>query len=184
MLLLALLAAAVVLVSTGALTLDTGWGRRVRALGPSRCRSRPPRDVFDVAAVPYASASPPRAVREKVSVVERAEGMVVAAHRTKAGLVTAVTVEAETLERPLRIGFGLLRGPVPHVVEEFVLGEQSGTTTLAYRGQLGSDFWWPGSLWGRVVARRWERAVAASLAQIAAAAEERSGRRPERVPEP
>ena len=116
-----------------------------------------------MAAVPYASASPPRAVREKVSVVERAEGMVVAAHRTKAGLVTAVTVEAETLERPLRIGFRLLRGPVPHVVEEFVLGEQSGTTTLAYRGQ---------------------RAVAASLAQIAAAAEERSGRRPERVPEP
>ena len=164
MLLLALLAAAVVLVSTGALTLDTGWGRRVRALGPLRVQIAAPRDVvFDVAAVPHASASPPRAIREKVSVVERAEGMVVAAHRTKAGLVTAVTVEAETLERPLRIGFRLLRGPVPHVVEEFVLGEQSGTTTLAYRGQ---------------------RAVAASLAQIAAAAEERSGRRPERVPEP
>ena len=99
-------------------------------------------------------------------------------------LVSAGALTLDTLGRPLRLGFRLLRGPVPHVVEELVLDEASGTTTLAYRGQLGSDVWWPGPLWGRVVARRWERAEAASLAQIAAVAEERSGRRAERVPEP
>lgn len=170
-----------VLVSTGALTLDTGRGRRMRPLGPLTVRIDAPREaVFDAAAVPYASAVPPRAVRDKVTVLERAEGMVVAAHRTKAGLVTSVTVEAVTLERPHRIGFRLLRGPVPYVVEEFVLTETDGGTELAYRGELGTDFWWPGALWGRIVAGHWVRTVAASLEGIKKAAEDVAQRRAQR----
>ena len=177
----ALLAVAATLVSTGALPLDTGWGRRVRSLGPLVVHIEAPREiVFDVAAAPYASANPPRALREKVTVLERGEGMVVAAHRTKAALVTSVTVESVTLERPGRIGFRLLRGPVPHVVEHFELRERDGGTELAYAGELGSDFWWPGSLWGRIVAGHWERAVDKSLQQIKDSAEQVAQRRASR----
>ena len=56
------------LVATSALTLDTGWGRRLRPLGPLLVRIDAPREVvFDVAAAPYLSASPPRALRAKVT---------------------------------------------------------------------------------------------------------------------
>jgi hypothetical protein len=179
--LVALLAVAATLVTTGALTLDTGWGRRVRGLGPFVVHIAASREiVFDVAATPYASANPPRALREKVTVLERGEGMVVAAHRTKATLVTSVTVESVTLERPERIGFRLLRGPVPHVVERFELAERDGGTELAYEGELGTDFWWPGSLWGRIVAGHWERAVDTSLRQIKESAEQVAERRASR----
>ncbi len=54
------------LVATSALTLDTGWGRRLRPLGPLLVRIDAPREVvFDVAAAPYLSASPPRALSRK-----------------------------------------------------------------------------------------------------------------------
>jgi hypothetical protein len=116
-------------------------------------------------------------VRAKVTVLDRGDGLVVAAHRTRAGLVTTVTVEAVTLERPHRIRFRLLRGPVPHVVEELTFAPSGEGTQLRYAGELGTDFWWPGALWGRVVAAYWVRTVAASMEGIVVAAEAGARRR-------
>jgi hypothetical protein len=68
-------------------------------------------------AAPYANRQT-RAMREKVEILERAGQMVLAAHRTPVGSgLTAVTVETVTLDPPNRMGFRLLRGPVPHVIE-------------------------------------------------------------------
>ena len=109
-----------VLTSTGRLTADTGWGRRVRPLGPQVVLIRASRDVvFDLASVPYLSANPPRELRERIEVLERGTDMVLAAHRTQAGPFTTVTVETVTFERPERIAFRLVRGPVPTVTERF-----------------------------------------------------------------
>ncbi len=65
---------------------------------------------------------------------------------------------------------------MPHVVERFVLHDRSGTTELEYRGELGTDLWGVGSLWGALVARRWEEAVRVSLAAVKAEAERQSRR--------
>ena len=164
------------LVVRGDLALDTGLGRRVRALGPQHLHVRAPREVvFDVIASPYMRT--PRAMRSKLEVLERTEDMVLAAHYTPAGLgLTATTVETVRFEHPARIDFRLVRGPVPHVVEAFELQENGGETDLVYTGELGTDLWALGELWGALVARSWERAVAASLAEAAEEAERRSGR--------
>jgi hypothetical protein len=179
---LALLAAAgYVLAVTGALTLDTGLGRRVRPLGPLTVSIAAPRQlVFEQIAVPYLSPQPPRALREKVSVLERGGGMVLAAHRTRVGLLTAVTVETVLLEPPSAVSFRLLRGPVPHVVERFDLAEREGHTELRYTGELGTDFWVLGRIWGNAVARTWSRAVAASLEGVRDSAERLASQRRER----
>src|SRR5439155_18443371 len=82
------------LVVGGQLTLDTGWGRIVRPLGPFGVTVAAPREVvFDVIAAPYLGRTP-RAMADKLDVLERGADMVLAAHRTpvRAGLV-AVTVE-------------------------------------------------------------------------------------------
>ncbi len=170
----ALLALGFVLTSTGRLTLDTGWGRRVRALGPQVVHVDAPREtVFDLAVVPYLAANPPRELREKVEVLERGTDMAIAAHRTRTGLFTTVTVESVSLARPERIEFRLLRGPVPFVAERFLLRDVDGgaSTELEYSGELGTDFWLLGDLWGRVVAGYWERAVADALASLKSSAE-------------
>jgi hypothetical protein len=100
-------------VVTGRLTFDLGLGRRTRPLGPFHLDIAAPREtVFAVAAAPYADRQP-RAMREKVEILERAGQMVLAAHRTPVGSgLTAVTVETVTLDPPKRMGFRLLRGPV------------------------------------------------------------------------
>jgi len=104
--------------------------------------------------------------------------MVLAAHFTplggRLGLV-AQTVETVRFTRPERVDFRLVRGPVPHVVEAFVLTEQAGGagTRLAYHGEIGADLWWAGQRWSELVARRWEQTVAASLAGVKAEAERR-----------
>jgi hypothetical protein len=165
------LAAAVwfVATATGRMTIDTGWGRRTRRLGPQVVRLGAPRErAFELLGVPYLSERPPRALREKVDVIERADGMVLAAHRTKAGPFTAVTVETVTFEPPERIGFRLVRGPVPYVREVFELREIDGgtATELEYTGELATDGWALGAGWGRLVARLWERTVAESLSGL------------------
>jgi len=99
---------------------------------------------------------------------------VLAAHRTPVGRDVAVTVEGVVLERPTRIGFRLVRGPVPHVVEEFVFDEVDGATRLTYTGELGTDLWALGRAWGARVAPVWEEAVRRSLVQIRDAAERRA----------
>jgi len=80
-------------VVTGRLTLDLGIGRRTRPLGPLHLDIAAPREtVFAAAAAaPYADRQP-RAMREKVEILERAGQMVLAAHRTPVGSgLTAVT---------------------------------------------------------------------------------------------
>ena len=178
--LFALLATAYVLVLTGRVTIDTGWGRRVRPLGPMARTIRAPRDaVFELIGVPFLAENPPREIRDKVEVIERGDGMVLAAHRTRSGPLTTVTLESVTFVPPEEIRFHLVRGPVPHVEERFALRELEGgsATELLYEGELGTDGWALGAWWGRVVAARWEGVVADSMEAVAREAEAQADRR-------
>jgi Polyketide cyclase / dehydrase and lipid transport len=164
------------LVVTGRLTADTGWGRRVRPLGPFSVEvAAPVGTVFDVIAAPYLGKTP-RAMVGKLRVVERGHGMVLAEHYTPVhgGRLTATTLETVTFDRPRRVSFRLVRGPVPHVAEEFTLTERRGVTALAYSGELGTDFGIAGQWWGGQVANAWEAAVRASFASIRSEAERRA----------
>ena len=100
--------------------------------------------------------------------------MVLAAHFTPLRTVTATTVETVRFERPGRVDFRLVRGPVPHVAESFELEPVEAGTQLTWQGELGTDFWAVGRWWGKQVARTWERAVRHSLAAVAAEAERRT----------
>ncbi len=171
----ALLGLAYVLVSRGDLTLDTGLGRRVRPLGPLSWTIGAPREVvFDVVAEPYLERTP-RALAEKLQVWERTGDMALAAHFTPAGPFRARTVETVRFERPETIHFRLLRGPVPHVTEQFRLAEVEDGTELTWVGELGTDLWALGALWGDVVERVWERTVVASVESVRSEAERRAG---------
>ena len=160
---------------TGAVPIDLGVARRFQPLGPNtRAISAPREIVFDVIAQPYLGRAT-RAMREKVRVLQAGSDMVLAAHRTPiGGRLVATTVETVRFTRPERVEFRLVRGPVPHVVEEFVLTERDGGTELSYRGQLGTDLGPLGQWWGSLVARRWEHAVAATLDAVTTEAERRS----------
>jgi uncharacterized protein YndB with AHSA1/START domain len=171
--LLAVAGGGYLLVVRGALTLDLGVGRRLRPLGPiERTIAAPPETVFDVIAAPYL-AQTPRAMHDKLRVWERSSDMALAAHLTTAGRLTTTTVETVRFERPHRISFRLLRGPVPHVVETYELNAKPGGTQFVYSGELGTDGWRLGQWWGDRVAAPWERAVAASLETIQAESERR-----------
>jgi len=161
---------------TGRLSLDLGFGRRTRSLGPLSVEIAAPRTVvYDVAAAPYAVRRP-RAMREKVDVLERGDGMVLAAHRTPVGGgLIAVTVETVTFEPPARMGFRLVRGPVPFVAETFDLEETSTGTRLTYTGEMGTDLGALGERWGDLVERSWVSAVRQSFSTIKAEAERRAG---------
>ncbi len=158
----------------GSLTLDVGIGRRVRALGPFSCQIAASREVvFDVISAPYLHKTP-RALESKLRVLQRSSTMVLAEHFTRVGPVVTTTLETVRFEPPERVHFRLVRGPVPYVVEQFVLRETTDGTELAYSGELGTDFWWLGRAWGGLVAARWEAAVRQSLSAIKAEAERRT----------
>jgi hypothetical protein len=114
-------------------------------------------------------------MRDKLRVWERGSDMALAAHFTDVGRLTATTVETVRFERPRRVSFRLLRGPVPHVIETFELSARAGGTEFVYSGELGTDGWRLGQWWGDSVAAPWERAVAASVDSIQADAERRAG---------
>lgn len=159
------------LVVRGSLSPDLGVGRRYRQLGPLRFRIEAPRDVvFDVISSPYLGRTP-RALEKKLEVLERGDDVVLAAHYTRAYGLTATTVEMVRFERPERVHFRLVRGPVPHVVEQFQLRETPVGTELEYEGELGTDLWALGRLWGTAVARTWEATVESSLQGIKVEAE-------------
>jgi hypothetical protein len=160
---------------TGAVPLDLGIGRRTRPLGPQQVDIAAPREVvFDVVAQPYLGRQT-RALAEKVRVLERGADLVLAAHRTPiSGRLVATTVETVKFQRPDRISFRLVRGPVPHVTEEFLLDDDDGRTKLTYRGEMAADLWRLGQWWSGVVARRWETTVAGSLDAIKHEAERRA----------
>jgi Polyketide cyclase / dehydrase and lipid transport len=162
------------LVVRGSLSVDLGLGRRYRPLGPLTLRIAAPRElVFDVVAGPYLGRTP-RALATKLRVLERGEDVALAEHYTHAYGLTATTVETVRFDRPERVHFRLVRGPVPHVVETFALRELGGETEVEYTGELGTDLWGLGRLWGAAVARRWEAAVAESLDAVRAEAERRA----------
>lgn len=128
-------------------------------------------------AQPYLARTP-RAMREKLNVLERGGDMVLAEHFTPlaGGRLTTTTVETVRFTRPERIDFRLVRGPVPEVTESFVLSEQAAETRLVYEGRMGTDLWKPGQWWGAAVAGHWEATVAASLASVKEEAERRARR--------
>ncbi|MGH7705183.1 MAG: SRPBCC family protein [Candidatus Dormibacteria bacterium] len=168
------LCAAYVLTVRGDLTLDTGIGRRTRALGPIQDRiNARPETVFDVISGPYLGSTP-RAMQSKLRVVERGSDLVVAEHFTPVSRgLSATTVESVHFERPTRVSFRLLRGPVPHVTETFELAQADSGTAFLYAGTLGTDFWGLGAWWGGKVAPRWEATVQRSITSIKAEAERR-----------
>ena len=164
------------LLSSGAVTIDVGVGRRVRSLGPRSWDIAADREtVFDVIAGPYLGRTP-RALEDKLQVWERGSDMVLAAHLTPVKCGVTTTLETVRFERPERIDFRVVRGPVPHVVESYVLDAREGGTRLTWEGELGTDLWVLGTWWGRLVARSWEKAVRSSLEAVTAEAERRSRR--------
>ncbi len=133
-----------------------------------------PRDlVFEQIASPYLGRTP-RGLRDKLQVLERGGDMALAAHRTKLRGVTVTTVETVRFDRPERVEFRHVRGPVPHVVEHFLLREVALGTEIEYAGELGLDLWVLGRLWARRVVPAWNRVVQASLEGVKRAAEERA----------
>jgi hypothetical protein len=155
----------VALMARGRLTLDTAWGRSITPLRPRTVRFEVPREeVFDYLAAPYLGRTP-AALRDHLRVWERGDDLVIASHFSELAGYTAETVEAVHFERPARITFRHLRGPVPHAVESFTLFDEDGGTRLEYEGEVGLDGW---SV-GRVAARwwvvpAWDRVVTESLA--------------------
>ena len=125
-------------------------------------------------AAPYLARTP-RALQRELSVWERGTDMVLAAHFTRVKCGTTTTVETVRFERPERIHFRVVRGPVPHVVESFALTEIDGGTRLTWQGELGTDFWSAGNWWGGRVARQWERTVRRSMKAVTSEAERRAG---------
>ena len=164
-----------VMIVRGDLTVDLGIGRRIRPLGPlDDMVAAPPDVVFDVIAEPYLGRAP-RAMASKLRVLERGTDLVLAAHYTKvAGGLKATTVETVRFERPNRIHFRLLRGPVPHVTETFELTAIGEQTKFNYTGEMGTDLWGVGTWWADLVAAAWERTVEASISSIKAEAERRA----------
>jgi Polyketide cyclase / dehydrase and lipid transport len=170
-----LLAAGAALVARAGLTLDIGVGRRLRPLGPITLDiAASPETVFDVIAAPYLGRTP-RALQSKLEVIERGADLVLAAHFTPvAPGLTVTTVETVRFERPQRVTFRLVKGPVPHVLERYELRPSDSGTAFEYRGELGTDLWALGSLWGNVVAPSWEQTVEQSLESVRTEAERRA----------
>lgn len=162
------------LLARGELTLDLGLGRRRQPLGPLLQEiAAPPELVFDVIAAPYLGRTP-RALADKLEVWERGSDMVLAAHFTQVKCGITTTLETVRFQRPQRIDFRLVRGPVPYLSEAFVLHEGEHGTVLTWQGELATDGWAIGRWWGRRVAKAWTRAVQTSLGGIAAEAERRA----------
>jgi hypothetical protein len=160
--------------ASGAVTIDSGVGRRMHALGPVTWEIAADREtIFDVIAGPYLEKTP-RSMKDKLHVWERGTDMVLAAHFTQVKCGVTRTVETVRFERPEHIHFRLVRGPVPHVRESFFLEIAEGGSTLTWEGELGTDFGAVGALWGHVVARSWEKAVRSSMKAIVTESERRS----------
>ncbi len=106
--------------------------------------------------------------------LERDESSVVAEHYTQSGRVVATTLEQVRFDRPDRVEFELVRGPVPRVAERFELHDAGGATELAYSGELTTNLWALGRWWGGVVGRQWEATVRSSFEAIKQEAERRA----------
>jgi hypothetical protein len=163
------------LMMRGKLTLDLGWGRTLHEIGPISTRIEAPRPlVFEQIASPYLGRTA-REARAHLEVWERSSSMALARHFSKVGFYTAETVETVRFEEPERVVFRHVRGPVPHVTEEFVLREDGDATLFSYGGELGIDFWFLGRIAGRRwVVPEWERQVRPHIEQLKEQAEARA----------
>jgi hypothetical protein len=172
-LLIAGMAGMFLLLATGRLHLDLGWGRSIHELGPIKIRIDAPRDlVFELISAPYLGRTPGHS---GIEVLARGTDLAVAVHYTRVHFYEARTVEVIEFEAPTRVGFRHLAGPVPHATEEFVLEEVDGDTELRYGGEVGIDFAFLGRLAGRHWVRpQWERAVREHLEDLKRRAEQRS----------
>lgn len=172
----------VALMRLGRLTLDTGWGRTIHELGPLTMPIDAPAElVYQQISSPYLGTTP-SSLRGHMEVVERGDDLVLARHWTESRFVRAETLEIVGFEAPTRISFRHVRGPVPHAVEEFRISGTENRSVLEYRGEIGLDFWWLGS----VAARRWvrpvwEEAVRASMEDVRDGAEARAAARRRRA---
>ena len=74
--------------------------------------------------------------------------MVLATHFTqvKCGITTAL--EILHFQRPDRTDFRLVCGPVPHLVESFLVTPSDAGTELRWQGELGRDLWAIGRMVG------------------------------------
>src|SRR5258707_14727966 len=117
----------------------------------------------------------------KLKVLERGTDMVLAEHYTPVhgGRLTAATLETVAFDRPGRVWFRLVRGPVPEITEEFTLTEDDGKTRLDYSGEHGNEFGAAGQRWAERVAAARESAVRSSFNSIPAEAERPTGARKE-----
>jgi hypothetical protein len=174
---LAAAGAGYVLAVRGLILPNLDVGRRTRPLGPLRIdMAAPPETVFDVIAGPYLGKTP-RALADRLRVLERGSDLVLAEHYTRvAPGLTVTTVETVRFERPERISFRLVRGPVPHVLETYELIDDGGGTAFVYRGELGTDLWALGEWWGDRVAPAWEATVAHTLEGVRSESERRAAR--------
>ncbi len=164
------------LLVRGRLTIDLDIGRSLRPLGPLTLRINAPREVvFEVISAPYLGKTP-RALEGKLRVLARGADLVLAEHFTHRNRFVTTTLETVRFEHPSRVDFRLVRGPVPHVVERFELGESKRGTELRYSGELGTDLWALGRWWGALVAGKWEEAVRSSLDAVQTEAERRAAR--------
>jgi hypothetical protein len=162
------------LLASGALTFDLELGRRVQPLGPILQTIRAPQQVvFDVIAGPYLDKTP-RALADKLRVVERGSDMVLAAHFTEVKCGITTTLETVRFHPPSRVDFRLVRGPVPYLVESFLLAANEAGTELRWQGELGTDLWAVGEWWAGRVARSWTQAVRISMRELGAEAERRA----------
>jgi hypothetical protein len=151
-------------------------GRCRQPLGPIRLvMAAPPEVVFDVIAAPYLGKTP-RAIADKLQVIDRGSDLAVADHYTPilGGRFIVTTRETVAFQPPHRIGFRLLQGPVAAVEEEYLLQPAEAGTAFTYQGSLASDLPVLGGWWARVNARTWTDVVRQSLDDIAAEAARRS----------
>lgn len=150
------------------------------SLGPLTMDIAAPREtVFDVVAAPYLGRTP-RAMADKLRVLDRGSDLVVADHFTPifGGRLVATTRETVLFDRPERVTFRLLQGPVACVEEQYLLESVAEGTRFTYRGRLGSNLPIVGRWWARTNARTWVSVVEDSVQQIAAEAARRSRARP------
>lgn len=156
----------------GALTLDLGIGRRTRPLGPRTADiAAPPEAVFDIIARPYLHPGPPQD-GDGIRLLATGSDLVLAAHRIPLpdGRVVATT-ETVRFDRPGRVEYRLIRGPVPMAAETYEIVASGGGTHVTYTGTIGTDLWAAGQIWGNLVARRWEAVVTSFLHDVRAEAE-------------
>lgn len=151
-------------------------GHWQQPLGPIReVMPASPEIVFDVISAPYLGKTP-RAMADKLRVIDRGSDLVVADHYTPifGGRLVVTTRETVAFQRPHRIGFRLLHGPVAAVEEEYLLEPCEAGTAFTYQGTLASNLPILGGWWARLNARTWTEVVRQSLDGIAAEAVRRT----------